>query len=226
MENQKKVAIFDFDGTLVSGHLYLGLLKYNLKSKKNILLSLLYLIIHMALAPFWLARILSREKYYRLWGENISWMMKGIEQNQAQKIFTWLADEYFLSTIKQNILQRLKNHQKDGFLTILTSGSFQNLLLIIASRLNIDFIIGTELEVIGDRFSGKIVPPLCFGNQKVEKFKKLLSKKNLKVNFKESFAYSDGIFDLPLLKLVGHPVVVEPGDELLKIAQNKGWEII
>jgi len=100
------------------------------------------------------------------------------------------------------------------------------LLEIIAKRLNIDFVIGTELEVVKDRFSGKVIPPFCFGREKAEKVRKFLSGNGLMINFKESFAYSDSFFDLPLLELVGNPVVVEPDKKLLKIAKQRDWQII
>jgi len=34
------------------------------------------------------------------------------------------------------------------------------------------------------------------------------------------------LFDLSMLELVGNPVAVEPDKKLLKIAKNKGWQII
>ena len=80
--------------------------------------------------------------------------------------------------------------------------------------------------VIKDKFSGEIIPPFCFGEGKAEKLRNFLSEKNLEINFKESFAYSDGVFDLPMLELVGNPVAVEPDKKLLEIAKNKGWQII
>lgn len=108
----------------------------------------------------------------------------------------------------------------------MVSGSFQELLEIVAKRLNIDFAIGTELEVVKNKLSGKIIPPLCFGQGKVEKMEKFLAEKNLTLDLKESFAYADGIFDIPVLEIVGHPVVVEPDEKLLEIAKNRNWQII
>lgn len=224
--NERKLAIFDLDGTLVSNHLWLGVVKYNFKNKKNRLAAFWYLFSNLAKTPFWKTQLITTEKYYRSWGENIAKMVKGLKREKAEEMFHWLADEYLLPTLKKNVLERLKKHQEDGFLTILTSGSFQELLDIIAKRLNIDFTIGTELEIVKEKLSGKIIPSLCFGQGKAEKLKKFLAEKNLQVDFKESFAYSDSFFDLPTLKLVGNPVAVEPDKKLLEIAKNKGWQII
>jgi len=226
LSNGVKVAIFDLDGTLVSRHVWLGIVKYNLKEKENLFPVFWYIFYHMALIPFWKIGFLSQEEYYKSWGQDIATMIKGKNQRKTSIFFQWLAKEYLLPSIKKNILKRLKEHQKKGFSTILLSGSFQGLLNIIANQLNINFAIGTKLEIKKDKFSGRIVPPLCFGKQKVEKLENFLSQKKLKVNFKESFAYSDSIFDLPMLKLVGHPVVVEPDKELLKIASKNSWETL
>ena len=40
-----------------------------------------------------------------------------------------------------------------------------------------------------------------------------------------SYAYSDSITDEPMLRVVGHPVAVNPDRELAKLAQAEGWEI-
>jgi len=223
---ETKIALFDLDGTLVSAHLWLGLTKHHLKTKEKLWATFWYFFSHMALMPFWKMRFISTEKYYQGWGQDLVGMIKGIKIEKANEIFNWLADEYLLPTLKKDVFEKLKKHQEDGFLTILTSGSFQELLEIIASRLNINFTVGTKLEVIKDKFSGKIIPPFCFGQGKAEKVKKFLIDEHLKINFKESFAYSDSFFDMPLLELVGNPVVVEPDEKLLEIARNKGWQII
>jgi HAD superfamily hydrolase (TIGR01490 family) len=223
---ERKVALFDLDGTLVSAHLWLGIVKRSFNVKENRLVVFWYIISHLALTLPWKMHLISTEKYYRSWGEDVAKTIKGIKTEKAKEIFNWLANNYLLPSLKKNTFEKLKEHQKDGFLTILTSGTFQELLEIIANRLKIDFAIGTKLEVVKDKFSGRIIPPFCFGEGKAEKLRDFLSEKKLKINFKESFAYSDGIFDLPMLELVGNPVAVEPDKKLLEIAKNKGWQII
>jgi len=76
----KKVALFDFDGTLVDAHLWLGMVKHHLKTKENLFSVFWYLISHMAQAPFWKMRLISTEKYYQSWGEDLAKLIKGIKR--------------------------------------------------------------------------------------------------------------------------------------------------
>jgi len=221
-----KIALFDFDGTLAGTNLWLGLMKDYFKRKEKLWAIFWYLFSHLGLMPFWKMGFISTEKYYQSWGKDLAIMIKGIKTERLKEIFTRVSDEYLLPSLKKKVWERLKKHQEEGFLTILISGSFQELLEIIAKRLSIDFVIGTELEIVKDRFSGRIISPFCFGREKAERLRKFLSGNGFKVNLKESFAYSDSFFDLPLLELVGNPVAVEPDKKLLKVAKNKGWQII
>ena len=41
-----------------------------------------------------------------------------------------------------------------------------------------------------------------------------------------SYAYSDSESDLPMLRLVGHPVAVNPDAELARVARAEGWQIL
>jgi phosphoserine phosphatase len=42
----------------------------------------------------------------------------------------------------------------------------------------------------------------------------------------DSYAYTDSASDLPMLRLVGHPVAVNPDRELLRVARSEGWDVM
>ena len=46
------------------------------------------------------------------------------------------------------------------------------------------------------------------------------------IDLAASYAYSDSESDLPMLRLVGHPVAVNPDGELGRVAAAEGWEIL
>jgi phosphoserine phosphatase len=45
-------------------------------------------------------------------------------------------------------------------------------------------------------------------------------------DFEKSYFYSDSHNDLPLMKLVTHPVAVDADDTLAKYAQEQAWPLI
>jgi len=225
-DKETKVALFDLDGTLVKAHLWVGLAKYNLKNKENIISTLGYLITHTILMIPWKMKLMSSQYFYKSWVQDMPQLIKGVDNEKAKEIFNWLADYYLLPTLRNDTHEILKKHQKEGFITILISGAFQGLLDIIANRLGFNFAIGTESEISQNKFTGHIIAPACSGQGKLEKTKRFFSEKGLKINFKESFAYADSFVDLPILELVGNPVAVSPDEKLKEFAQIKGWQII
>ena len=46
------------------------------------------------------------------------------------------------------------------------------------------------------------------------------------IDLAASYAYSDSESDLPMLRLVGHPVAVNPDSELARDRAREGWEIL
>jgi phosphoserine phosphatase len=46
------------------------------------------------------------------------------------------------------------------------------------------------------------------------------------IDLEASYAYSDSESDLPMLRAVGHPVVVNPDADLARAAREEGWEIM
>jgi hypothetical protein len=46
------------------------------------------------------------------------------------------------------------------------------------------------------------------------------------IELAESFAYSDSLSDLPMLRAVGNPVAVNPDPPLAAIAREEGWQVL
>ncbi|MBB3048385.1 HAD superfamily hydrolase (TIGR01490 family) [Litorivivens lipolytica] len=94
----------------------------------------------------------------------------------------------------------------------------------IAESLGIPDIIGSEAEVIDGRYTGKPAGTPCFQEGKVILLKQRIQEKGYKLA--GSTFYSDSHNDLPLLRLVENPVVVDPDEKLLKEALRQGWPVI
>ena len=63
-----------------------------------------------------------------------------------------------------------------------------------------------------------------YGEGKVEAMRTFADEHD--IDLERSFAYSDSVSDLPMLRAVGIPVVVNPDDELTRIADAEGWRVM
>ena len=72
----------------------------------------------------------------------------------------------------------------------------------------VDLIIGTKFTFEGGKFARKMDGNNCKGKEKVERLNQVLKEKNIKVDFKNSYMFSDSLSDKPLLDLVGNPYLI------------------
>lgn len=94
----------------------------------------------------------------------------------------------------------------------------------IAGLLEIDQLLATEPEIADGRYTGRVSGTPCFRDGKVERLDQWLAGRD--ADLEASWFYSDSHNDLPLLKRVGHPVAVDPDEELARYAEHRSWPII
>ena len=73
-------------------------------------------------------------------------------------------------------------------------------------------------------YTGRPEGLFIYGAGKATAIEQLAREQNL--DLAASYAYSDSVSDLPMLRAVGHPVVVNPDRELLSLARGEGWEVL
>jgi HAD superfamily hydrolase (TIGR01490 family) len=219
-------AFFDFDGTLYTGHVWLDLVRDHLKTRRQRRWVVAYVVRNMAPWPLYKLGLLSQETYFRTWGKTMAWLMRGLSVDQGQALFERLTRTRILPNLRPDVVARLRQHQEQGHLVALVSGTFAPWLEAVARHLEVPHAVGTPLEVRDGRYTGRIVPPLCQGDGKPKRLSDYLANRDLAVEWSTSFAYADRRTDLPLLRLAGHPVAVYPDEVLLAEAQAQGWPIM
>jgi HAD superfamily hydrolase (TIGR01490 family) len=219
-------ALFDFDGTLYTGHIWQDLVRHHWAAHRSRFWVVAYVARNMAPFPLYKAGLMSGERFYRIWGETMGWLLSGWTLAEAQALFEHLTEEQIVSNLRPDMLDCLRQHRAEGHLVALVSGTFAPFLEVIARRIEVPYAIGTPLEVHDGRYTGRIVPPLCQGGGKPQRVQAFLTEQSLGVDWAASFAYADRDTDIPLLSLVGQPVAVYPDEKLLAHARVRGWPVI
>jgi len=127
------------------------------------------------------------------------------------------------SAIRNDARGEVKFHQNKGAHTVILSASTPYFCDQIKTELQMDDVICTELEIIEDRFTGKMIGRYCYGTEKLIRARQYCKDKGF--NMKDAFYYADSIDDLPVFESVRFPVCVTPEKKLEKIALKRGWKI-
>jgi HAD superfamily hydrolase (TIGR01490 family) len=127
-----------------------------------------------------------------------------------------------LISAKSRALISKHRDQGDDLLIITATNGF--VTYPIAAQLGIDHIIAPHPEIVDNLYTGRTVGTPSFQHGKVERLHAWLSEQGKSLD--GAWFYSDSHNDLPLLRLVDHPVAVDPDATLLAEAQDKGWPVI
>jgi phosphoserine phosphatase len=130
-----------------------------------------------------------------------------------------------LPRIYPEVLALAHEHQDAGRRAYITTAASQELADILSQVLALDGGIGTQFsEVVDGVYTGTPTGPFIYGEGKARAVQELAAREG--IDLAASYAYSDSSSDLPMLRLVGHPVAVNPDRELLRVAREEGWGVL
>ena len=121
-------------------------------------------------------------------------------------------------------VRAVKEHLALGHEVWLITAAPQELAQQIADDLGATGALGTIVGHKDGVLTGELVGQPLHGQAKRKAARKLAKERN--ISLRRSFAYSDSVNDLPLLTLVGNPVVVNPDKALKRYADAAGWDIL
>ena len=127
-----------------------------------------------------------------------------------------------LPRVFPQMLDEVHAHQDAGRPTFIVSAAGNDVVESLAQVLGMEGGIGTRYEVDADgNFTGRFDGPFVYGPGKVEAMEAFAAEHD--IDLAASYAYSDSLSDLPMLRAVGHPVAVNPDPPLAAIAREEGW---
>lgn len=123
-------------------------------------------------------------------------------------------------------IHQLAWHRAQGNELVLISASGAHIVRPIATFLGIpaDHVLAIELEQRDGCYTGQTSGILSFREGKVTRLRSWLAAQGR--HEQAQYGYSDSINDLPMLRHVRQPRVVNPGATLLHEAQRQQWEVL
>ena len=115
----------------------------------------------------------------------------------------------------------IEEHQAEGRRVVIATTTPEHLVAPLAELLGIDDVVATRYGQRDGSFDGTIDGEFVWGKGKYRAVAEWARRSG--VDLRESWAYSDSYYDVPLLSAVGHPTVVNPDPRMRIQATVRRW---
>lgn len=133
------------------------------------------------------------------------------------------AAEIFASGLNQALARRLSTLREGGAVIALASASPDLYVDELASLLQIEHVICTRLAKDPQgAFTGALETDNCYGEEKMRRVRQWLASQPQALR---TYFYTDHHSDLPLLKAVDHPIMVNPTRKLRRQGLALGFRL-
>jgi HAD superfamily hydrolase (TIGR01490 family) len=129
-----------------------------------------------------------------------------------------------LPRIYPQMLDVAWRHQDAGRPVFIVTAASQEIAALLATVLIFDGGIGARSEVRDGVYTGLPDGPFTYREGKAQAIREMAEREGFDLG--ECWAYSDSESDLPMLRVVGHPVAVNPDAALARVAREEGWEVM
>lgn len=185
----RDLAMFDFDGTITKRDTLSAFILHT-KGPVRFLLGMLLLSPSMILYKL---KILSRKKAKE---QIFSHFFKGMKETEFQAFCKDFSTNRIGWMLREKAMARIRKHWLKGHRIVIVSASPENWVKEWATAHGLEYI-ATQLEVVDERLTGKIIGENCQGIEKVHRVKAYLQLED----FKQIHTYGDSRGDWPFLHL-------------------------
>ena len=117
----------------------------------------------------------------------------------------------------------IEEHRAAGRDIVIVSASGAEVVAPIGEMLGADRVIATRMEIVDGKYTGNI-DYYAYAEEKARAIEHLAA--TVGYDLAVSYAYSDSVTDVHMLKVVGHPFAVNPDRELRRIATAEEWPVL
>lgn len=198
------LAVFDVDGTLVSGRSTEKRFMTWLFRRGHLgpvqMLSMLWFILRWF--PRFGRHVFKKNKAY------LNRLPVSLVAQEAREFVASVPDDLWIGPA----LAELEMHKQRGDAVVLLSGTLQPIVECLSARLGANGCLGTECVVERGCFTASPPSRHPFHDEKADLLTSVCE--TYRVAAGEVYAYADSAFDIPLLSKVGYPVAICPDGKL------------
>lgn len=150
-------------------------------------------------------------------------MCTGWDAAQVRSIVNETLHDIVTPLVFAEAADLIAGHKLCGRDVVVVSASGEEIVAPIARALGATHAMATRMVAEDGKYTGEVAF-YCYGEGKARAIRELAEREGYPLE--HCYAYSDSITDLPMLKTVGHPTVVNPDRGLRKEAIERGWPVL
>ncbi|WP_261428703.1 HAD family hydrolase [Xiamenia xianingshaonis] len=216
-----QLAVFDFDGTSISGNspvmLVSHLARRRLLKPHTVFLILLWAFAYKCRLP-----------------QNQSWVrglvFSAFEGWPVEKVNAFLAefyDERVAERFRAEADAAMREHAEAGEVVVVVSATFEPILVRAKEQHPFDYQVSTRMRVLDDgTYSSQVDGKCVEGDQKLVALRAFADERFGKGKWEIACAYGDHHSDRAILAAARTPCVVDPDRPLRRTARRQGWTIL
>ncbi len=220
LQKDRKVAIFDIDGTIFRSSLLIELTEALIAAR---LIPADTVRVYARARAQWMDRQGSYDDYINAVVKAFMSRIKGVPRRDflrvSRRVVKRSGDHVYRYT--RDLIRDLR---KKGFYLLAISNSPKEVLDAFCKKWGFNMVYGRIYETDKrDRFTGRILH-LDLIVDKAKILKRAVAKHDLAL--KGSIGVGDSESDIPFLRLVEHPICFNPNGKLFSAAKRRGWEVV
>lgn len=216
-----RLAVFDYDGTIISGQSGLLIARYMLSRG-------LLKMRHAARLVLWGLRYATHLPHREEEAREL--VFKGLSDSRPEDVDGFMQEfhDTILAPLYRTKAEReIAARKAEGCTVLLVSATFSALADIAAERLGMDAAIATVMELGKDGyFTGSVEGDVIEGSIKFVAVQRWADGHLGAGNWELAYAYGDHFSDRELLGMATQPYVVCPKALLRRYAKKRGWAIL
>jgi phosphatidylglycerophosphatase C len=189
----KKIAFFDFDGTITTKDTLLEFIKFSkgpLAFYAGFLMNIPYLMA-------WKLGIINNQKAKE---RMLTHFFRGTELNRFQEDCNRFASGRLTGLLRPKAIQEIAHLKKAGVEVVIVSASPENWIRPWTDGQHLQ-LLATRLQILDNRLTGNIYEYNCHGEEKVRRIKEVYRLEE----YTEIYAFGDTKGDLPMLSIATKP---------------------
>jgi HAD superfamily phosphoserine phosphatase-like hydrolase len=217
--------VTDMDGTLTTAETWRGVLAWVLEHRPSAV-ARRFVTVRLPLVLGAKLGLIGKERFRARWLSEQAGLLRGASSADLTAMGEWVVEQHLWPARRTAGIDAVASTfgsiraERPGAQLLLATGGYQQVGEAFARRIGAMAALGTPLEMIDDRATGRLAAPTQSGEQKAAAVRTYAAGAPILA------AFGDTAADIPLLAAAQRAVAVAPDAQLRGEAVRRGWEIV